>query len=246
MSGDAAGDEKNDGAKAAFHGTPSSPSVNVVMSPLALFNITVRAPSAAVGEAIAVNATPGVLVVLVIETRSAMAMSPEPRMVNCIEPLSPGPNRITRAVCPRWITSPVLNAEAGPVAGATARFCALGVGESAGVETFTSTPLAVCPAASVITAAVVVAGVALPLVGRGATRLPAGDAALPPQPTSNARRKKTAVDFTIVSSRTRRKDVRARLRSCHCGTLALVKSAHTWLNRENLMRCGSGAYASDC
>src|SRR5690349_19265968 len=98
------------------------------------------------------------------------------------------------------MTSPVLVAVPVPVRGATPRFCAFGAGELAGATTAISTPVAVCPAATVMEFAVAGDPPPLPLLG-GATAfaLAGGDTAVPPHPMRKTKERRTAESFTVSS-----------------------------------------------
>ena len=80
----------------------------------------------------------------------------------------------------------------------------MGAGEDCGAETVMSTPLKFCRAETV-TGPGALTGVGVPVFveGVGGEELllpPPGDAAVPPQPTSDTRNKRRIADFTAVNS----------------------------------------------
>src|SRR5205807_8923699 len=120
------------------------------MSPCASVTITVRAPSAALLATAAWNAMPGMPVVDLIDCGLEIVMSLGPEMTICSAAESPAPKISTIFVAPRAIKAPVFEADP-PEPVVTPSAIMLSAGEIAGAGTTMLVPVALWPAATVIT-----------------------------------------------------------------------------------------------
>jgi hypothetical protein len=134
------------------------------------------------------------------------AMSPGPEIVTVMLPLRPCPKISTFMVVPTWMVAPLLLAVPPEFTSETPSTSAFSGGDTAGATTLTSTPVSVCPAATVTTPAVL-AGVVPPPVGVGGTGVltevvGAGVELPPPQPDIKKTMKKAeAVKLTSATRR---------------------------------------------